>query len=53
MKELTNEQKAHDLAVAYATYVSTRRSEETDVEPFYEDYMNSYEHFLNLIKRRG
>ena len=51
--KLTIEQKAHDLAVAYAVYLANTRAEETDVEPFYEDYTNSYGPFLALLKRNS
>lgn len=44
--KLIIEQKAHDLAVAYAVYLANTRAEKTDVEPFYEDYTNSYQPFL-------
>lgn len=49
---ISNEQKAHDLAIAYAVYLANTREEQTDVEPFYQDYINSYDPFLNLLKRR-
>lgn len=52
-KELTNEQKAHDLAVAYAAYMAVLRDCGTDVEPFYQDYENNYAAFLNLVKQNA
>jgi hypothetical protein len=52
-KELTNEQKAHDLAVAYATYMAASRECGSDVEPFYQDYENNYALFLNLVKQNA
>lgn len=52
-KELSVEQKAHDLAIAYTTYVATVRDSIIDVEPFYQEYENSYEVFLRLVKHNN
>lgn len=52
-KELTNEQKAHDLAIAYASYMAASRECKTDIEPFYQDYENNYAIFLNLVKQNA
>jgi len=51
--KISDEQKAHDLAVAYATYVSARRSEKTDVDSFYQEYESALEAFNFLVKRYG
>lgn len=51
--KLTNEQIAHDLAIAYVTYTFTTSNETKDVEPFYQEYENAYPVFLNLVKRNN
>ncbi len=51
--KLTNEQIAHDLAIAYVTYTFTASNETKDVEPFYQEYENAYPVFLNLVKRNN
>ncbi|EXG84446.1 hypothetical protein K413DRAFT_1187 [Clostridium sp. ASBs410] len=51
--KLTNEQIAHDLAIAYVAYTFTTSNEKNDVEPFYQEYENAYPVFLNLVNRNN
>lgn len=48
MKELSNEQKAYDLAVAYATSISVVR-EGLSENTFYDEYKIAYEQFMKLV----
>lgn len=52
-RELSNEQKAHDLAIAYITYDATISETPITTESFYQGYENAYDVFLNLVKRNA
>ena len=41
-KTLTVEQKAHDLAVAYASYLAITYETVPTTEDFYQDYENAF-----------
>lgn len=47
---MSDEQKAHDLALAYISFMSSIKSEDLTQEDFYQDYENNYDIFLRLIK---
>ncbi len=47
---MSDEQKAHDLALSYVNYVATTSGEQITPEDFYQDYENAFPIFLNLIK---
>ena len=47
---MSDEQKAHDLTIAFVTYVSTTSDKAISAENFYQDYENHYKYFLDLIK---
>lgn len=49
--KISIEQKAHDLAVAYATYSASACDSKTDIEGFYQEYENAYQVLLPLVKR--
>lgn len=49
-KNLTHEQIAHDLAVAYVNYLATTSQEPTDLDGFFQDYARAYDTFLTLSK---
>lgn len=49
-KKISTEQKAHDLAVAYATYVISTDGSKVDAEYFYQEYENAYTNMLRLVK---
>ena len=49
--KISNEQKAHDLAIAYTTYTLSKSDCIVDIEAFYQDYVGSYTAILPLIKR--
>ena len=51
--KISNEQKAHDLAIAYATYAAMSSSDKVDLEPFYQDYEHLYPLFLELVERNA
>jgi len=48
---MNNEQKAHDLAVAYITYVYAKSNEDIDIEAFFQEYEQAFDAFSNLINR--
>lgn len=50
--EMTDIQKAHDLAIAYTTHVLNARKPTADIETFYHEYEDAYENFIILICRR-
>ena len=52
-KEISNEQKAHDLAVAYASYLASSCDEQTDIDAFYQDYENAFQAFFPLVNRNS
>lgn len=47
---MSDEQKAHDLTIAFVTYVSSTSDKAISAESFYQDYENNYPYFLNLVK---
>lgn len=49
MEKISNESKAHDLAVAYATYSATKDNETYDVNAFYQEYTQAYDHFKKIV----
>lgn len=49
-KEISNEQKAHDLAIAYAAHLATVQDGKNE-NGFYQDYKDCYEHFLDLVQK--
>lgn len=49
-KALTDEQKAHDLAIAYVTYKFTISGEKEAAESFYQEYEDLYPDFLKFVK---
>ena len=51
--KISNEQKAHDLAIAYVTYSAMSSSDMVDLEPFYQDYEQLYPLFLELVERNS
>lgn len=53
MNNLTNEQKAHDLAVAFATYRISQMNKPCDVDDFYQEYELAFAAFDSLVKRNG
>ena len=52
-ENISLEQKAHDLAVAYANYLASSRDEQTDLDAFYQDYENAYQAIQSLVKRNA
>lgn len=50
-KQLSVEQKAHDLAVAYAVTSMSQSGESFEVEDFYQEYDRAYDELLRIIKR--
>lgn len=48
--EISVEQKAHDLAIAYASYVISTSDKKSEAEGFYQEYENAYKHMLKLAK---
>ena len=48
--EISVEQKAHDLAIAYASYVISTSDKKSEAEDFYQEYENAYEQMLRLAK---
>ena len=51
--EISVEQKAHDLAVAYATYLMSNSDKEYDLNEFYQEYENAYIALFPLVKRNS
>lgn len=49
-KTLTAEQKAHDLAVAFATYLASTYEVQPKLEEFYQDYENAYTSLLPIVE---
>ena len=49
-REISIEQKAHDLAVAYATYTLSSSDRKFEAEDFYQEYENAYKHMLRLVQ---
>ena len=47
--EISVEQKAHDLAVAYAACVISTSDDKFEAENFYQEYENAYKHMLRLV----
>ena len=48
--EISVEQKAHDLAIAYASYVISTSDKKSEAEDFYQEYENAYKHMLKLVR---
>ena len=46
----TAEQKAHDLAVAFATYLASTYETEPKLEEFYQDYENTFVSLLPIVE---
>lgn len=49
--EMTDIQKAHDLAIAYTTHTMNTYKSTVDVDTFYQKYEDAYENFIILICR--
>lgn len=49
-KTLTVEQKAHDPAVAFATYLASTYEVQPKLEEFYQDYENAYTSLLPIVE---
>lgn len=49
--EMHGIQKAHDLAIAYTTHVMNAKKTTAEIEAFYREYEDAYEHFIILICR--
>lgn len=49
-KQLSVEQKAHDLAVAYATTSMSKSGEHFEIEDLYQEYDRAYDEFLRIVK---
>lgn len=49
-KQLSVEQKAHDLAVAYATYSVSQYDKYSDIDEFYQEYERAYDELLKIVK---
>ena len=49
-KTLTVEQKAHDLAVAYASYLAITYETVPTTEDFYQDYENAFSTLLPIVE---
>ena len=49
-KQLSVEQKAHDLAVAYATYSVSQYDKYLDIDEFYQEYERAYDELLKIVK---
>lgn len=47
--EISVEQKAHDLAIAYASYVISTSDDKFEAEGFYQEYENAYDNMLRLV----
>ena len=45
--KISNEQKAHDLAIAYISHFV---SENDSPEDFFQDYLRCYDGFLKYVK---
>lgn len=50
-KELSKEQIAHDLAVAYTAYVASKSDLPVDLEPFAQEYEQAYMALLGIVNR--
>ena len=53
MEDISIEQKAHDLAVAYAAYSISNCDNKVDIESFYQECENAYAVLLPLVKRNA
>ena len=49
-KKLSVEQKAHDLAVAYAATSISKSGEHFEIEDLYQEYDRAYDEFLRIVK---
>ena len=49
-KQISVEQKAHDLAVAYAVTSMSQSGENFGVEDFYQEYERAYDELLKIVK---
>ncbi len=47
---MSNEQKAHDLTLAYISFMSSIKSEGMSQDDFYQDYENNLRIFQEIIK---
>ena len=48
--KISNEQKAHDLAIAYTVH-SLEGDKHIEGEYFYQSYLENYSHFIELVKK--
>ena len=48
--KISNEQKAHDLAIAYTIH-SLEGDKSIEAESFYQDYLAAYDHFLKFVNK--
>ena len=51
--EISKEQKAHDLAVAYASFLATTYENAPTAEIFYQDYENAFLALLPVVKHHN
>lgn len=49
MDKISKEQKIHDLAIAYATYVSSQGQETISTDDFYQEYESAYAAMEKII----
>lgn len=47
---MSDEQKAHDLTLAYISFMSSIKSEDITQEDFYQDYKSNYDIFLKILR---
>lgn len=53
MENLTIEQKAHDLTVAYVLHVSSQNPTIVEPDDFVQEYNNAYDTILRAVKQNG
>ena len=53
MHDISNEQKAHDLAVVYTMHSAAQSNEAVSLEGFYLEYKDAYRLLLKMIKENN
>ena len=53
MKNITIEQKAHDLTVSYITNLFSQSSKYISPEDFVQEYNNTYDLILKAVKKNS
>ena len=48
---LSVEQIAHDLAIAYATYIANKSETHMDIEPFLFEYSQAFIAYLEIVNK--